>query len=95
MNRDGKWSLAPAYDLCYSYNPEGKWTSRHQLALNGKQTDFTREDLMTVANNVGIRHATEIIDEVTATVGQWNDIARDCGVRDEHRMQIAKQLLLF
>ena len=95
MDKEGKWSLAPAYDLCYSYNPEGKWTSRHQLALNGKQTDFTREDLMAVANNVGIRYAAEIIDNVTEAVSQWNEIAKDCGVRDDHRKQIAHQLLLL
>ncbi|MCF0183006.1 MAG: type II toxin-antitoxin system HipA family toxin [Bacteroidaceae bacterium] len=95
MDKGGKWSLAPAYDLCYSYNPDGKWTSRHQLALNGKQSDFTREDLMAVATNIGIRNAYEIIDSITDVVGNWSDIAQDCGVRDEHRKQIAAQLLLL
>lgn len=45
MDRQGKWKLAPAYDLCYSYTPGGKWTNRHQLSLNGKQDNFTMEDL--------------------------------------------------
>ncbi|MCF0196608.1 MAG: type II toxin-antitoxin system HipA family toxin [Bacteroidaceae bacterium] len=95
MDKYGKWSLAPAYDLCYSYNPAGRWTSRHQLSLNGKQNDFTREDLMTVAQSVGVRNASEIIDSVTETVSHWNEIAEDCGVRDNHRKQIASQLLLL
>ena len=37
MDKQGKWKLSPAYDLCYSYTPGGKWTNRHQLSLNGKQ----------------------------------------------------------
>ena len=57
---DGKWSFAPAYDLCYSYNPAGRWTSRHQLSLNSKTDDFAREDLLAVAQNIGIRDANHI-----------------------------------
>ena len=43
MDKQGKWKLSPAYDLCYSYTPGGKWTNRHQLSLNGKQDNFTIE----------------------------------------------------
>lgn len=45
MDRNGKWSLAPAYDLCYSYNKNGKFTKYHQMFLNGKQDNFTYKDL--------------------------------------------------
>ena len=31
MDRSGTWSLAPAFDMTYSYQPEGKWTSSHQM----------------------------------------------------------------
>ncbi len=95
MDQQGRWSLAPAYDLFYSYNPAGNWTARHQLSLNSKQTDFVKDDLLTVAKNVGVRRAHEIVDEITHVVSKWNDIANDCGVRDTHRKQIAQQLLLF
>jgi serine/threonine-protein kinase HipA len=37
MNKEGQWSLAPAFDLTYSYNPSGAWTARHQMTLNGKR----------------------------------------------------------
>lgn len=36
MDKNGNWTFVPAYDLCYSYTPGGKWTNRHQLSLNGK-----------------------------------------------------------
>ena len=42
----GGWSLAPAYDVTYSYQPQGRWTSSHQMSLAGKRDGFTREDLV-------------------------------------------------
>src|SRR5690606_19280388 len=39
-----KWSLAPAYDLAYSYKPGSKWVNSHWMSLNGKRDDFTRDD---------------------------------------------------
>ena len=36
MDRSGHWSLSPAFDLVYAHNPEGRWTARHQMSINGK-----------------------------------------------------------
>ena len=94
MDKAGHWSFAPAYDLCYSYNPAGRWTSRHQLSLNSKTDDFTREDLLAVARNIGIRNARHIVEEIRSSVASWPDIAKDCGVRSEHITAIDKNLLL-
>ena len=93
MDKTGKWSFAPAYDLCYSYNPAGRWTNRHQLSLNSKTDGFTREDLLTVAQNVGIRDANHIIEEVQTSVASWRETAKDCGVRTGHIEAIGKNLL--
>ena len=94
MDKAGKWSFAPAYDLCYSYNPAGRWTSRHQLSLNSKTDDFAREDLLAVAQNIGIRDANHIIEDVLSTVAYWPDTAKECGVRSDHIEAINKTLLL-
>lgn len=94
MDKTGHWSFAPAYDLCYSYNPAGRWTSRHQLSLNSKTDEFTREDLMAVAQNIGIREAQQIIEEIRSSVASWHEVAKDCGVRTEHIEAIGKSLLL-
>ena len=94
MDKTGHWSFAPAYDLCYSYNPAGRWTSRHQLSLNSKTDEFTREDLMAVAQNIGIREAQQIIEEIRPSVASWHEVAKDCGVRTEHIEAIGKSLLL-
>ena len=94
MDKSGQWSFAPAYDLCYSYNPAGRWTSHHQLSLNSKTEDFTQKDLLAVAQNTGIRDAKNIIDEVCTAVANWPHVAKDCGVRDEHIKAIDNTLLL-
>ena len=95
MDKQGRWRFSPAYDLCYSYKPGGRWTGRHQLSLNGKQEDFTRQDLLTVGEKAGIRRSNEIIDEITGVVSQWRRIAQDCGVQESHLTEIERNLLLL
>ena len=40
LDRSGAWSLSPAFDVMYAYNPAGQWTSRHQMTINGKSDGF-------------------------------------------------------
>ena len=51
MNPLGEWSLAPAFDVTYSFNPAGAWTGTHQMTLNGKRDGFTREDFVLCARS--------------------------------------------
>lgn len=95
MDKSGKWKLAPAYDLCYSYTPGGKWTNRHQMSINGKQDNFTLEDLITVAKNMGIRNSMRIIEQIQTAVGAWKEYAKEGGVKEEHSKVISDNLLLF
>jgi serine/threonine-protein kinase HipA len=44
MDKSGRWSLSPAFDMTYSFNPAGAWTASHQMTMNGKQDDFTLDD---------------------------------------------------
>ena len=73
MNKDGHWSLSPAFDVTYSYNPDGAWTSQHQMSVNGKRDGFEMADLIALANVGGIkkRKATDIVREVAAAVSNW------------------------
>ena len=95
MDRRGKWSLAPAYDLCYSYSPNGRWTSRHQLSLNGKQDGFERKDLLDVARNVGINGAEQIIEQIVHVASLWEQYADEAGVPVSFVCSIQKELLLL
>lgn len=80
MDKSGRWSLSPAYDVTYAYNPENKWIGKHQLAVNGKRENITREDLLSVAKQMNIKKPKEIIEKVTSVVGDWNVYAQEAGV---------------
>lgn len=80
MDNHGKWRLSPAYDMGYAYNPDGSWTSAHQMSVNGKSDGITRTDLLELAARNNIRSASQIIDEVCHACASWHKIARECEV---------------
>lgn len=80
MDRNGKWHLSPAYDMGYAYNPDGDWTSAHQMSVNGKFSGITKDDLLECASRNNIRNAGQIIDEVCQAAAGWPELARECGV---------------
>lgn len=80
MDKTGKWSLSPAYDMGYAYNPRGGWTAQHQMSVNGKFDGIGRYDLLEIARRNNIREAAEIIDMITERAARWPAIAKNCGV---------------
>lgn len=96
MSPQGEWSLAPAFDLTYAYNPDGQWTSAHQMTINGKRDGFTREDFRTCAATVGLKRgrAETLLDEVRAAVQRWPEHAARAGVWPAQRDQIRSTLRL-
>jgi serine/threonine-protein kinase HipA len=90
MDKSGKWSLSPAYDVIYSYNPSGKWTSRHQMSVNGKRDDFNRDDLLKVAGEMNIKSARDIIERINQALSEWPQIAKASGVAIEQISRIQK-----
>lgn len=94
MDKRGQWRLSPAYDLIYSYNPDGAWTSRHQMTVHGKRDHFTRADAEACAESAGIpkRWVKGIIQEVDDAVRRWPDFAEQAGVDAVTRDRIQKNL---
>jgi len=80
MNRQGRWKLAPAYDVTYAYNPENRWIFQHQMAVNGKRSDISRNDFIIVAKNMNIKKFNDIIDEVASAVEKWEMFAQQANV---------------
>ena len=85
MDRSGVWSLSPAFDITYSYNPSGAWTSTHQMSMNGKRDNFTLEDFRACAENASMKRgrAEEILQQVQSAILKWRSFARDAGVSDD------------
>ncbi len=97
MDRGGKWTLSPAYDLIYSWNPTGDWTSQHQMSLNNKRDNFTRDDLVSFAKTAGIKKhiANDMIDLVINEFTKWSDVASSVGVSPENIEKIFSSFRLF
>lgn len=88
MDRSGKWRLSPAFDVIYAYNPEGRWTARHQMSVNGKRDGFTLEDLGAVGRVASMKRgkAAEIFAEVREAVRSWPALAAEAGI-EERRIE--------
>ncbi|MDR0970157.1 MAG: type II toxin-antitoxin system HipA family toxin [Lentimicrobiaceae bacterium] len=94
MNRRGEWSLSPAYDVSWAYNPAGEWTSRHQMSINNKWDDITRTDLVEFARRCDIDKPTEIIEQVVDAVSLWSQIATELSIPQPQIDAIEKTLRL-
>ncbi len=82
MDRRGRWTLAPAYDLTWAYNPDGAWTSRHQMSLSGKREGFEVADFEAVGRLISLKRgrARALLAEVTDAVRAWPQVASEVGV---------------
>ncbi len=91
MDKRGQWSLAPAFDVMYAYNPSGTWTASHQMSLAGKREGFTLADLKAVADTASMKRgrAEVIAREVAKAVAGWREFAAMAGVASKQTDMIA------
>ena len=96
MDKNGEWSLAPAFDMTYSYLPSGQWTSNHQMTLNGKRDNFALEDFKSCAQKALMKRgrAETILKEVTEVISCWKDYADEAKVTATQRDKIQNALRL-
>ena len=84
MDRDGRWSLSPAFDVTYAYNPSGAWTSEHQMSLAGKTDNFELDDLLAFGKFADVKtgETKSIINDIRAAISQWDHFTAKAGVSD-------------
>ena len=92
MDQQGNWTLSPAFDTTYSYNPSGSWTSSHQMTINGKRDGFALADFRECAKSAMMKRgrATTIFGEVREAVQRWPEFAEQAKVAPEWRRQIQR-----
>ena len=92
MDKRGQWRLSPAFDVTYSYNPEGDWTARHQMSVNGKREGFELGDLRACARNASMKRgrAEAILAEVNAAVVEWARFADRADLPVEITQRLAR-----
>jgi serine/threonine-protein kinase HipA len=96
MDRRGQWYLSPAYDMTYAYNPDGMWTGTHQMTVNGKRADISRQDLLVSAGNMGIKkaEAEQIISEIQACLEKWMNYAETAAIREATAEKIQRVFII-
>jgi serine/threonine-protein kinase HipA len=96
MGRAGRWELAPAFDVTYSYRPGGAWTDRHQMPLNAKRDGFTLADFRAAGRAASLPRgrAARIVGEVCEVVSGWETYAARAEVDEDHARRIAPALRL-
>jgi serine/threonine-protein kinase HipA len=92
---EGTWSLSPAYDVNYAYNPHGQWTQRHQMSVNGKFEGITRADLLELGDRFVVPAPARVIDEILDAVDRWPTFAEAANVDGEQARRIASSLETF
>jgi serine/threonine-protein kinase HipA len=97
MDRRGTWRLAPAFDVVYAFNPAGTWTRRHQMLVNGKDDDFTREDLFALAGVAGLRRpkSAALLDQATSAAARWREFADEAGLPSPDAEHIERSFRWF
>ncbi|WP_332910366.1 HipA domain-containing protein [Algoriphagus boritolerans] len=94
MDRSGKWSLSPAYDICYAYRPGSLWVSSQSLQVNGKRDKITDVDFLEVARKMNIRKPEEKIEQVKSAIRRWKEFAEEVKVDAKLRDSIQATLLV-
>lgn len=90
---ENKWNLGPAYDLTYALNPlfTFKTTSR-ALSINGKRTEITIKDLLTIAEEFVIKNPKGIIEDVQALIPRWMEVAVELEIPENIIKVIQKEI---
>lgn len=94
MDKDGKWQLAPAYDMTFAYNPENFWLKEHNMLINNKSTNINKDDLMLMAKEFSIKNAKQIMEEVKLAFLDFSKYADIAKVDTDKANYIKGQLIL-
>ena len=86
-------AASPAYDLTYARG--AGYTKSHQMSLNGKRDDFTRDDLLALGRKMGIKRGRDIVGEVVTAMSNWSRYAKEAGVSTDKIRSIQQQFRLL
>jgi len=97
MDKKGKWSLTPAYDIVYSKG----LATKHITTIAGKSKDFVLADLQGIAKDYFMKEKKlmGIIAKTIAVMETFENRARDVGIDEktilECKSDIEKQIVML
>ena len=91
MDRQGKWSLTPAYDLTFAYNPNNKWISEHQMLINNISSRITDNDMIQSGIQMGLtrEYCVSVVEEIRQVVNNWYEYAMKAGISESRSEEIS------
>ncbi len=93
LEENGKWRIAPAYDVTFIFNTKGTGPNiERRLSLGGKISDISKSDLLDFAKQNDIKNANAIITRVANAIKKFSEYADKCGVTQPWRSIIQKAL---
>ena len=97
MDSTGQWSLSPAFDVVYAYNPDGAWTSQHQMSLNGKTDGFDLDDLLAFGKFADMKtvETKAIIREIEVAISKWSECTDRAGLAPDMARRVTQGFRSF
>lgn len=94
MDRNGIWTLSPAYDITFSCDSGNKWLQAHQMTINGKKSNILISDMVACGQNMDMKtgKCKKIIEEVKDAVKEWQTIAHSVEIREKTISLINKEI---
>jgi len=88
MQKDGQWSLSPAFDLCPNDGPNG-WQT---MSVSGEANLIGRDHLLQFAKKIGLSDAVakDGIDQSLSAANQFASLAKGHGANDKAADKWAK-----
>lgn len=91
LKEQGRWQLAPAYDITHSIW-DGQWTQQHQMSVNGHFDQITLDDLRALADANEVPGIERVLREVAEAIDTWHDFASIAGVDEVTTDNIADDI---
>lgn len=95
LRKNQGWELTPAYDICHAFRPGSEWVSKHALSINGKRSNISKEDIVTIAKSMNIKKGAEIIQRTSEIIKKWTDFAEETKVEPKLKKAIKSTLITF
>lgn len=92
LKQNEKWTLSPAFDLCFSFDETNHWVNKQTLSVNGKRLKISKEDLMTIAKDNNIKKGENIINEINNVIKSCYAYAKKAKIRSDLKNRIHNNL---
>ena len=95
MNDKNEFMISPAYDVIFSYNPNGDWTKHHQMSINNKVDDIKYDDLISAAitMDIDLDKAKQMIKEVVEATKKFSEFAKKAEIPDDIAEKVYKEFV--